>query len=86
MADKNYSVRSICKMLNSKKLKVPEFQRVLVWSGPKQKAFIEFILDGNQVPIPPITISKRTGEKQYYLLDGKQRISTLALVSVNIFI
>lgn len=78
MADKNYSVKTICEMLNSKKLRVPEFQRVLVWSSKKQKSFIEFILDGSQVPIPPITISRRTGEKRFYLLDGKQRISTLA--------
>lgn len=78
MAAKNYSVVKICKMLQTKQLKVPEFQRALVWSPKKQKGFIEFILDGSQIPIPPITISRRMGEKQSYLLDGKQRVSTLA--------
>lgn len=53
-----------------------EIQRGLVWSKDIKTKFIESIILG--YPIPPIYARRIVGEKKEYdLLDGKQRLTTL---------
>lgn len=51
------------------------FQRSFVWSRPQMDRFIESILLG--YPIPGIFLI-RQADKRYLVLDGQQRLSTLA--------
>lgn len=51
------------------------YQRGAVWDRPKQKALIETILRYGGEKIPTITLRKK-GEKDYEVVDGKQRLLT----------
>lgn len=56
------------------KVKVPQFQRGLVWSKKNQKAFIQTMMDGD--PFGAILLAKN-GDDEYDLIDGLQRVSTI---------
>lgn len=57
------------------KLIVPRYQRSLVWSTNDKKQFIETLHNG--FPFGSILIYKYENEKQYSLIDGLQRYSTI---------
>ena len=52
----------------------PSFQRLFRWGTNQKSKFIESILLG--IPIPPIFVFE-TGDGQWELIDGLQRISTI---------
>ncbi len=53
----------------------PKFQRRSVWQDSKRSKLIESIL--LNVPIPEIILAER-GNKTYVVIDGKQRLQTIA--------
>ena len=70
-------IRTVLGMMFDKELVVnPEWQRNFVWPIKKQRRFIESILLG--LPIPSLLLFEdiHTGTK--YVIDGRQRLETLA--------
>jgi len=64
---------SLKEILGEKTIKIPKFQRNIVWNAKKRKEFIEKLKAGN--PFGSILVHKVNGE--YILIDGLQRISTI---------
>lgn len=64
---------SLKEILGGQKIKIPKFQRNIVWNAKKRKEFIETLRVGN--PFGSILVHKINGE--YILIDGLQRISTI---------
>jgi hypothetical protein len=54
----------------------PKFQRRDAWNIHKKSLFIESIL--LNFPVPPLTLAERGNSKTYIVVDGKQRLTTLA--------
>ena len=54
----------------------PELQRNFVWKSKKMKRFIESILLG--LPIPSFLIFEDTTTGKKYVIDGRQRLETIA--------
>lgn len=54
----------------------PEWQRDFVWKSKKMKRFIESILLG--LPIPSFLIFEDTKTGKKYVIDGRQRLETIA--------
>lgn len=60
-------------IISGKIIKVPQFQRNVVWNTKKRKDFIENLRDGN--PFGSILVHQKSQE--YTLVDGLQRVSTI---------
>lgn len=61
-------------IISDKTIKIPQFQRNVVWNTKKRKEFIETIRNGN--PFGSILVHQDE-KKDYSLVDGLQRISTI---------
>jgi Protein of unknown function DUF262 len=56
----------------------PPFQRRTAWNRDRQSLFIESLILG--LPVPPIVLAEsQLHEGQFYVLDGKQRLTALRL-------
>lgn len=60
--------------MDNSQIKIPQFQRGLVWSKKNQRSFITTMLDGD--PFGAILLSQNE-EGNYDLIDGLQRVSTI---------
>ena len=60
---------------NENEFFVPEYQREFVWDDVRQSRFIESLMIG--LPIPYIFLAE-TDKGRYEIVDGSQRIRTLA--------
>ena len=70
-------VRSVLGTMFDKELVVnPEWQRNFVWTLKKQRRFIESILMG--LPIPSLLLFEDVQTSTRYVIDGRQRLETLA--------
>lgn len=75
---KLYAVDSLLQLIDKKAIKLPDFQRELVWNRKRQREFIGSRLMG--IPTQNLTLSvDETRGSQRYILDGYQRVSALAL-------
>ncbi|MGH1491801.1 MAG: DUF262 domain-containing protein [Acidimicrobiales bacterium] len=55
----------------------PPFQRRTAWNRTKQSLFVESLMLG--LPVPPLVLAEsQTRPGQFYVLDGKQRLTSLA--------
>lgn len=54
----------------------PSFQRRDAWSLIRKSQFIESIL--LNFPVPPLTLAEKSNSKTFLVVDGKQRLTTLA--------
>lgn len=78
----SFKIRQIVTQLREGKLLPrPEFQRRLVWTSADKIRFIDTILKG--YPFPEIYVANgnvdvETGEGQQLIVDGQQRVSTIA--------
>lgn len=63
------------------KIEIPKFQRGLVWSGEKRRAFIKSLKAG--LPIGVLLLSRR--DDKYLVIDGLQRYSTMVEYSNDFF-
>ena len=57
------------------KLRIPDFQRGVVWNKQHRKEFIETVKSGDPFGVVLVSQDEETG--QYILIDGLQRLSTL---------
>ena len=57
------------------KLRIPDFQRGVVWTKQHRKEFIETVKSGDPFGVVLVSQDETTG--QYILIDGLQRLSTL---------
>lgn len=56
----------------------PPFQRRTAWNRDRQSLFIESLMLG--LPVPPLVLAESLrAEGQFYVLDGKQRLTALRL-------
>lgn len=56
----------------------PPFQRRTAWDAERQSRFIESLMLG--LPVPPLVLAESLrSEGQFYVLDGKQRLTSLRL-------
>ena len=70
-------IRTVLGMMFDKELVVnPEWQRNFVWPIKKQRRFIESILLG--LPIPSLLLFEDVNTGTKYVIDGRQRLETLA--------
>jgi hypothetical protein len=69
-------VRTLLEMIFDKEIVLnPQWQRNFVWTAKKQRRFIESILMG--LPIPSLMFHEQ-GDNEQYVVDGRQRLETLA--------
>jgi uncharacterized protein with ParB-like and HNH nuclease domain len=61
------------------KVKIPKFQRGVVWNIARKKNFISSVKNGD--PFGVILVYKENGD--YLLIDGLQRLSTLVNYQKN---
>lgn len=61
-------------ILSEKTIKIPKFQRNVVWNNKKRKEFVDTLRNGN--PFGSILVHQNEN-KEYSLVDGLQRISTI---------
>ncbi len=69
---KEFTLEDVTKQDSS--IKIPQFQRGLVWSKDNQKNFIQTMMDGD--PFGSILLSE-VSDNEYLLVDGLQRVSTI---------
>ena len=78
----NRKIRELLTQLREGRLEPrPEFQRRLVWSNKDKSEFLDTVL--SNLPFPEIyvaagSVNLETGEGKEMLVDGQQRITTLA--------
>jgi hypothetical protein len=54
---------------------IPQFQRDYVWDQTRASKLIESFLLG--LPVPPVFLYKPAGSKQFWIVDGQQRIHSV---------
>lgn len=75
-----FSINYIVEQFRENNFYIPKSKRFIVWSEKKQMKLIEMVLLG--LPIPFLFVMS-TGEEQYEVLDGSQRIQTLEAFMSN---
>ncbi|HFF2443137.1 TPA: DUF262 domain-containing protein [Staphylococcus aureus] len=65
------------------KLKLPTFQRALVWSNNQKQEFFSTLKDG--FPFGSILLYEYENDNKYSLIDGLQRYSTFSSFIFTIF-
>lgn len=71
----NRSFGELIDMFNCGEIKKPAMQRAFVWDAQKSSRLIESIILG--LPIPPLFLLE-VGNNEYELIDGFQRLTTVA--------
>lgn len=77
---KTYQVKTLLSMMSAKEpsLTLPSCQRLYVWSAAKRKLLLESVLSDQ--PISNILLATKEGSDLLYLVDGQQRLLSLALI------
>ncbi|QHG74435.1 DUF262 domain-containing protein [Ensifer adhaerens] len=74
---KNFSLRDVVDQIDDKDIDLsPDFQRDYVWKSRQRTRLIESILLG--IPLPAFYFNQ-TADGRYQVVDGVQRLSTIAL-------
>jgi hypothetical protein len=79
----DYDVDGLVKRLQRGDIKIPAFQRGYVWPIKQASRFIESLLLG--LPVPGIFLSKEADTNKLLVIDGQQRLTTLAAFYEGIF-
>ena len=77
-----YSLEQWIKLILTKEIILPDYQRAFVWSEEDVKELITSLKDG--LFVPPITIGNYDG-KINYILDGQQRLSAILIAYLELF-
>ena len=72
----DYTVKGLVDKWERKELILPEFQRGYVWKLPKASKLVESFLIG--LPVPQIFLYKDRASGKLKVIDGHQRLATLA--------
>ena len=67
----------------NEQLFVPAFQRNYVWDQTRASKLIESFLLG--LPVPPVFLFKPAGGKQFWIIDGQQRIRSIVDFQKGVF-
>ena len=80
-----YSLSHWIKLILKENIKLPKYQRGFVWEENKVKELIEALKKKQFVP--PVTIGafRKDNEKENYILDGQQRLTSILLAYFDIF-
>lgn len=79
---KNYEYLPLSYKNDLSRLKLPKFQRKLVWTDKKKNALISTLHEG--FPFGALLVAPlENDQSNYMLLDGQQRLSTIKDYSVN---
>lgn len=79
----DWTIRTLLQQIEDGNIELsPDFQRRDAWSLPNKSRFIESV--ALQLPIPQIVLAERKEQRgTYIVLDGKQRLLTLAQFAGN---
>jgi hypothetical protein len=77
-----YSLEQWIKLILTKEIILPDYQRAFVWSEEDVRELITSLKDG--LFVPPITIGNYDG-KTNYILDGQQRLSAILIAYLGLF-
>ena len=77
-----YSLEQWIKLILTKEIILPDYQRAFVWSEEDVEELIISLKDG--LFVPPITIGNYDG-KTNYILDGQQRLSAILIAYLGLF-
>ena len=72
----DYPVDGLARRMREDDITVPAFQRGFVWTNQQVHRFIESLLLG--LPVPGIFVYKDVGTRQLVVIDGQQRLRSLA--------
>jgi hypothetical protein len=72
----DYTVKVLVEKWRDGQLVIPDFQRDYVWTMPQASKLIESFLLG--LPVPQVFLYKERGTQKLLVVDGQQRLSTLA--------
>jgi uncharacterized protein with ParB-like and HNH nuclease domain len=72
----DYTVDGLVKRIYRDDIYIPKFQRSYVWDIKQASRFIESLLLG--LPVPGIFLAKEEDTKKLIVIDGNQRLRTLA--------
>ncbi|MGK9449644.1 DUF262 domain-containing protein [Acidithiobacillus caldus] len=80
----DWTVRTILQQIENGNIDLaPDFQRKDAWSNKNKSRFIESV--ALQLPIPQIVLAEKKQQRgTYIVLDGKQRLLTLAQFAANL--
>lgn len=78
-----YSLGYWIKLIQTKSIVLPEYQRHFVWSKAKVESLVVALKEGRF--IPPITIGafRKENEVVNYIIDGQQRLTSLLLAYIG---
>ncbi len=79
----DYPVDGLIKRLDNKDIFIPPFQRGYVWKQKQGSRFIESLLLG--LPVPGVFLSREHDTNKLLVIDGQQRLRTLAYFYCGIF-
>ncbi|ORC30661.1 hypothetical protein B4O97_17905 [Marispirochaeta aestuarii] len=80
----DFDVTGLVRRFNAKTVFAPEFQRSFVWNIRKASKFIESLLLG--LPVPGIFLLKEDESQKFLIIDGLQRLTSLASYFNNDFL
>jgi hypothetical protein len=74
---RDWTVSTIVEQIRRKNIDLnPQFQRRNVWNNAKRTGLIDSLMLG--VPVPEIIMAEDKATRRFFVIDGKQRLSTLA--------
>lgn len=79
----DHTVEALVKKLNKEQYYIPKFQRKYVWSQNDASRFIESLLLG--LPVPGIFLYKESDSQRHLVIDGQQRLKSLAKFYKGVF-
>lgn len=68
---------------DNKQLTIPDFQRAYVWDQTRASKLIESFLLG--LPVPPVFLYKPSNAKDFWIIDGQQRIQSIIKFQQGLF-
>ncbi len=79
----DYTVKVLVQKWVDDQLVIPDFQREYVWTMPQASRLIESFLLG--LPVPQVFLYKERTSQKLLVVDGQQRLSTLAQFYDGVF-
>lgn len=79
----DHPVDGLVKRIEARKIVAPPFQRNYVWTKKQASRFIESLLLG--LPVPGVFLSREKDSPTLLIIDGRQRLYTLAYFYSGIF-
>ena len=76
-----FTIETLVEYIKKGEIYIPEHRRGVVWDFNRQSRFIESIFLG--LPIPPLFVAQRTESQWLEIIDGSQRVRTLAAFMAN---